>query len=361
MPAGVQFRFDGKQEHVIGIAGRHATVGGLLAAVAGTAAGESAFARDPMMHTYSIVARDAKTGQLGVAVQSHWFSVGPVVPWAEAGVGAVATQSLVRIDYGPLGLAAMRAGEDAKTALEKLMARDDGREVRQVAMVDSSGKVAVHTGSKCIASAGHYSGDGFSVQANLMLNDEVVPAMRAAYERATGDFADRLLATLGAAQGAGGDIRGRQSAAILIVSGERQEAPWQGRLMELRVEDHPTPVKELRRLVQLHRAYEHSNRGDELIEEIYEKLKDGPFTILGINSGDDKPALERAIKKHEITWPTIMDGTPEPGSICATWHVASFPTLYLVDRKGVIRHKDLMPFQMDGAIDALMAEAEAKN
>jgi uncharacterized Ntn-hydrolase superfamily protein len=221
----------------------------------------------PVVHTFSIVARDPETGQLGVAVQSHWFSVGPIVPWAEPGVGAVATQSLVKVSYGPEGLRLMREGMSPSEALNKLLAEDEGRNVRQVAMIDARGRVAVHTGGKCIKAAGHATGDNFSVQANLMLNDDVVPAMKKAYGSARGDLADRMVATLEAAQTAGGDIRGKQSAAILIVSGERQEKPWEGRLFDLRVEDHPTPIKELKRLVRLQRAYDHSNRGDELVEK----------------------------------------------------------------------------------------------
>ena len=232
----------------------------------GTTAGATP-PRDRRVHTFSIVARDAATGQMGVAVQSHWFSVGPIVPWGEAGVGVVATQSLVKVSYGPRGLALMREGRSADKALEALLADDDGRDVRQVAMLDANGRVATHTGSKCIAAAGHDIGDGFSVQANLMLNDTIWPAMRRAYESSKGDLADRMMAALQAAQDAGGDIRGRQSAAMLIVDGERHPEPWQGRLLELRVEDHPAPIQELKRLLRLHRAYEHSNRGDELVEK----------------------------------------------------------------------------------------------
>lgn len=240
---------------------------GLSACLAGSRRAEAADPKERLVHTFSIVARDAETGRMGVAVQSHWFSVGPIVPWAEAGVGAVATQSLVKISYGPGGLALMRESLSPDQALSALLANDEGREVRQVAMIDARGRVAAHTGTKCIAAAGHYVGDSFSVQANLMLNDGIVPAMRRAYETTRGDLADRMLAALEAAQAAGGDIRGRQSAAMIIVSGERQPSPWEGRVLELRIEDHKTPVKELKRLVRLHRAYEHSNRGDELVEK----------------------------------------------------------------------------------------------
>lgn len=219
------------------------------------------------VHTYSIVARDPETGQMGVAVQSHYFSVGPIVPWADPGVGAVATQSLVRVSYGPNGLSLMRMGMSARQALDSLIAVDDASDVRQVAMIDRQGRVAVHTGDKCIAAAGHETGEQFSVQANLMVDDSVVPAMKRGYETATGDLADRLIAALEAAQKAGGDIRGRQSAALIIVSGERTDHPWEGRLFNLRVEDHPTPVVELKRLVRLQRAYRYTDQGDELVAE----------------------------------------------------------------------------------------------
>ncbi|MBI4409267.1 MAG: DUF1028 domain-containing protein [Gemmatimonadetes bacterium] len=216
-------------------------------------------------HTYSIVARDSATGQLGVAVQSHWFSVGPIVPWAEAGVGAVATQSFVEVSYGPLGLELLRAGKTAAQALEALVAADPHPEVRQVAIVDARGTVAAHTGDKAIEAAGHRTGPGYSVQANLMLRPTVPDAMARAYERASGDLAERLLAALEAAQAEGGDIRGRQSAALLVVSGAPAGTPWGGRLFDLRVEDHPQPVQELRRLLHLARAYNHMNAGDEAV------------------------------------------------------------------------------------------------
>lgn len=217
------------------------------------------------IHTFSIVARDQETGEMGIAVQSHAFSVGAAVPWAEAGVGAVATQSLTRIDYGPEGLALMRHGMSARQALGALLKNDENRDVRQVAMVDAHGGVAAHTGTKCIAAAGHLTGEGFSVQANLMRDDSIWPAMKEAYEGAEGDLADRLVTTLEAAQAAGGDIRGQQSAALLIVSGERGTRYWEGRIFDLRVEDSPQPIAELRQLVQLQRAYRYADRADELM------------------------------------------------------------------------------------------------
>jgi uncharacterized Ntn-hydrolase superfamily protein len=218
------------------------------------------------LHTFSIVARDAETGDMGVAVQSHWFSVGSDVTWAEAGVGAIATQSFIDPAYGPRGLELMRSGLDAKQALEALLLVDDGRDVRQVAFVDASGTVAAHTGAKCIEAAGNHVGDGYSVQANMMLNDEVVPTMAQAYETARGDLAERLMAALEAAQSVGGDIRGKQSAAMLIVKAESSGRPWADRVLELRIEDHPSPIVELRRLLTVHRAYEHMNAGDVAVE-----------------------------------------------------------------------------------------------
>lgn len=215
--------------------------------------------------TYSIVARDAKTGDLGVAVQSHYFSVGSVVPWAEAGIGAVATQSLVSPDYGPLGIARMRDGMSAPQALAALAEADTGREVRQVAMIDAHGRVAAHTGSRCIEAAGHITGEGFSVQANMMVDATIWPAMRDAFLATTGDLAERLLAALDAAQGAGGDIRGQQSAALLVVNGERTERPWRDVRFDLNVEDHARPLDELRRLVRLKRAYTLADAADDAL------------------------------------------------------------------------------------------------
>ena len=218
--------------------------------------------------TYSIVARDSQTGELGVAVQSHWFSVGSVVSWAEAGVGAVATQSLVDPAYGPLGLELMRTGRTAPETLRSLLAGDEGRDVRQVAMIDATGRVAAHTGPRCIADAGHVvdAVNQFSVQANLMADEDVWPAMARAFRESSGDLADRLVAALEAAQDAGGDLRGRQSAALVVVSASSTGRPWEDRRFDLRVEDHPHPVRELKRLVRLQRAYLHMNAGDAAME-----------------------------------------------------------------------------------------------
>jgi uncharacterized Ntn-hydrolase superfamily protein len=218
------------------------------------------------VHTYSIVARDPQTGELGVAVQSHWFSVGTGVPWAEAGVGAVATQSFIDPSYGKLGLDLMRAGRSAPDALKALLAGDEARDVRQVAMIDAQGRVMAHTGAKDIPDAGHTVGENYSVQANLMLNDKVWPAMARAFESTRGDLAERMMAALEAGQAAGGDIRGKQSAALIVVTGKPTGRPWADRVFDLRVDDSADPLKELRRLVTLQRAYNHMNAGDLAVE-----------------------------------------------------------------------------------------------
>ena len=212
--------------------------------------------------TYSIVARDPETGELGVAVQSHYFQVGPVVPWGMAGVGAVATQSLVNVSFGPAGVELMRLGYEADQALAAVLAGDPDRESRQCAMVDARGEVAAHTGSRCIAEAGHRLGAGYSVQANLMERATVWDAMAAAFEGAEGPLAERMLAALDAAEVDGGDIRGKQSAAMLVLSGEATGRVWEDRVIDLRVEDHTEPLVELRRLLRYRRAYQAAAPGD---------------------------------------------------------------------------------------------------
>jgi len=211
--------------------------------------------RSELAATYSIVARDPASGRLGVAVQSHYFSVGSVVTWAEPEVGAVATQSFVDPSYGHLGLELMRSGRSAPETLAGLLAADADREVRQVAMVDAGGKVAAHTGARCIAEAGHIVGDGFSVQANMMHRNSVWSAMAEAYRGAAGDLPDRLMAALDAAEGEGGDIRGMQSAAMLVVDRARTGRPWADRVVDIRVEDAAHPLVELRRLLGIRRSY----------------------------------------------------------------------------------------------------------
>lgn len=218
------------------------------------------------VNTYSIVAYDSASGQFGAAVQSHWFKVANVI-WAEPNVGAVATQSLVDFAYGPLGIEMMKLGKTATQALDGLKASDPNYHVRQVAMIDNHGNVAAHTGDKCIAEAGHQIGHNYSVQANLMENPTVPAAMAKAFESAEGELAERLMVALEAAQAEGGDIRGMQSAAILVVTGEPTGQSWKDRIVDLRVDDSPEPLVELRRLLDINRAYELMNQGDDFIVE----------------------------------------------------------------------------------------------
>jgi uncharacterized Ntn-hydrolase superfamily protein len=221
--------------------------------------------RDEMRHgTYSIVARDLASGELGVAVQSHWFDVGAVVSWAQPSAGAVATQSVVEVAHGPNTLAHIAVGLPAAEAVAAALRGDELAHYRQLAAVDSQGRVAAHTGSACIAYAGDVQGDGYSCQANMMAAEGVPEAMAAAYRAADGDLAQRLLAALDAAEAAGGDVRGRQSSALLVVP-ERGEA-WRTRF-DLRVDDHDEPLVELRRLLRLARAYEMAERADELLAQ----------------------------------------------------------------------------------------------
>jgi len=215
------------------------------------------------VHTYSIVARDAETGELGAAVQSHWFSVGSGVIWAEPGIGAVATQSFTDPSYGPLGLQLMRVGKDAEQALTALLAADEHEDVRQVGMVDADGVVANHTGVNAIAEFCNVTGDNYAIQANLMWKPTVCSGMVSAFDRAEGDLAERMMVALEAAQGEGGDIRGKQSAAILVVSGDASEPAWGGRIFDLRVDDQLEPLVEMRRLLVMARAYQLMNKGDE--------------------------------------------------------------------------------------------------
>jgi uncharacterized Ntn-hydrolase superfamily protein len=253
--------------------------------------------------TYSIVAREPETGELGVAVQSHWFSVGSIVTWARAGVGAVATQANADPGYGPRALDLLSEGATAQDALGRLLAADPGSESRQVAVVDADSGVAAHTGRACIAYAGHATGDGVSCQANIMASERVWPAMLSAFKAASGSLTDRLLAALDAAESEGGDLRGRQSAAILVVPGDGE--PWRT-AVSLRVEDHPAPLPELRRVVALHAAYALANEADELL-----------------NSGRHEEAArlyveasERAPGNHELLfWAGL--GTAQAGDLDA--------------------------------------------
>jgi uncharacterized Ntn-hydrolase superfamily protein len=273
---------------------------------------------------------------MGVAVQSNWFSVGSIVTWAEAGVGAVATQSFVDPAYGPLGLGLMRAGKTAHQALESLLATDPGREMRQVAMIDVKGNVAAHTGKKCIQGAGHIVGRNYSVQANLMLNDRIWGAMSRAYETAPGDLAERMLAALDAAQAVGGDIRGKQSAAILIVKAHSTGRIWADRVMELRVEDSAEPLKELRRLVNLQRAYDHMNRGDLAVEKddvdgalreysaaekMFPENLEMKFwhavALVNAKRVDDSLPIFARVFAEDANWATLIGRLPASGTLTA--------------------------------------------
>ncbi|MCP5061492.1 MAG: DUF1028 domain-containing protein, partial [Ignavibacteriae bacterium] len=224
------------------------------------------FGSEPFAHTYSIVARDTVTGEMGVAVQSHWFSVGTLVSWAEAGVGVVATQSFINPSFGLRGLELLKSGLSPQQVIDSLIASDEGRDVRQLAILDVQGRAAAYTGKNCIQDAGHIVGENFSVQANLMKTNKVWPAMASAFENSKGRLAERLLTTMEAAQEQGGDIRGKQSAAILVVKGESTGKVWADRLVDLRVDDSNEPLKEIGRLLKVHRAYEHMNNGDLAIE-----------------------------------------------------------------------------------------------
>lgn len=312
---------------------------GILAAAAaaqdnaGKDAGQRPAVQRPQrpVSTYSIVARDPQTGEMGVAVQSHWFSVGTAVTWAEAGVGAIATQSFVDQSYGPLGLELLRGGKSAPDTLKALLAADEGRDVRQVAMVDARGGVAVHTGKKCIQAAGNLLGANYSVQANLMDKPGVWPAMARAFEAAKGSLAERMLAALEAAEGEGGDIRGKQSAAILIVKAKSTGRPWVGGdiVMSLRVEDHPAPLVELRRLMNVHSAYVHMNNGDlcaekrdwicaereygaaeKLMPEQMEMVFWHAVTLVTAGKTDDALPLFRRVFAAEPKWADLVDRLP---------------------------------------------------
>jgi uncharacterized Ntn-hydrolase superfamily protein len=282
--------------------------------------------------TYSIVARDPATGELGVAVQSHWFGVGAIVAFAEAGVGAVATQSFVDPSYGPLGLELMRAGRTAPEALAGLLEADPHPDVRQVGMIDAAGRVAAHTGENAIIAAGHHVGESYSVQANLMESETVWPAMARAFEAAEGDLAERMMAALEAAQAEGGDIRGRQSAALLVVSGTSTGRPWVDRLFDLRIEDHPEPLVELRRLLHLARAYREMNAGDEamtvsdvdgavarydtaatMVPESAEMVYWAGITLASVGRMDEAlPRLERAYAA-DPRWAVLTARLPDAG------------------------------------------------
>jgi len=233
-----------------------------------TVTGQAFNSNEPLANTFSIVAQDPLTGEMAVGVQSHWFSVGSIVSWGESGVGVVATQSFVNPAFGPDGLALLKNGLSAEEAVKTLTHKDEGRDFRQLAIVDTQGNASAFTGSKCIRYAGHLIGDGYSVQANMMLNEKVVPAMARAYEaNADLPLAERVIKVMMAAQEAGGDIRGKQSAVLLVVGAKPAEHLWMDKKIDLRVDDSEEPIRELDRLLKVHRAYEHMNNGDLAIEE----------------------------------------------------------------------------------------------
>jgi uncharacterized Ntn-hydrolase superfamily protein len=294
----------------------------------------SAQSPDPLAHTFSIVARDTVTGELGVAVQSHWFSVGSVVSWAEAGAGAIATQSFVNVSYGTRGLALLKEGKYAGEVVRLLTESDEARDLRQLAVVDAKGNIATWTGKKCIRDAGHQTGPQFSCQANMMLNASVWPAMAEAFQRSNGPLAERMIAALEAGQNAGGDIRGKQSAAILIVRGEATDKPWEDRLIDLRVEDHPAPIPELKRLLRVFRAYEHMNAGDLAVEKndipkaLFEyKSAEDLFpenlemkywhAVMLANTGRVAESLPvfKSVFRKDGNWRTLTERLPEAGQL----------------------------------------------
>lgn len=288
---------------------------------------------DPFAHTFSIVARDANTGEMAVAVQSNWFSVGTVVSWGEAGVGVIATQSFVNKSFGIRGLNLLKEGKSPQETLDLLLSDDSGKEFRQVAILDTQGRVATHTGKSCIDAAGHSNGENFSVQANMMLNDKVVPAMEKAWkENASLRLPERMVAVLQAAQQAGGDIRGKQSAALLVVAPKASEEPWNDRLVDLRVDDSKDPIAEIARLLKVFRAYEHMNQGDlyveknqmqEAMDEYGKAMKMFPenlemqyWTAITLANNKDIPkasAMLQKIYKKDPNWRELTRRLPKAG------------------------------------------------
>ncbi len=295
-----------------------------------------------LVHTYSIVARDSVTGEMGVAVQSHWFSVGSLVAWGEAGVGVVATQSFINPSFGPRGLALLKQGLSPEQVVKYLTESDDGRDVRQLAILDSKGRVAAYTGKNCIPEAGHITGKNFSVQANLMLKNTVWKAMADAFENTKAPLAERMIAALEAAQNEGGDIRGKQSAAILVVKGKSTGKVWEDRLIDLRVEDNPEPVKELKRILKIHRAYEHMNNGDHAVEtgnmelamkeyskaeEMFPGNEEMKFwhavTLVNINKIDEALPLFKQVFAKNKNWKTLLPRLTKTGLLNAGKKVVS--------------------------------------
>lgn len=289
--------------------------------------------KDAFAHTYSIVARDAKTGEMAVGVQSHWFSVGSIVSWGKSGVGVVATQSFVNPAYGPQGLELMEQGKIPSEALGILLAQDEGKAYRQVAFLDTSGNTAAHTGENCVEAADHLTGENYSVQANMMLNQTVVPAMQRAFlENKDLPLAERVLKVLQAAEASGGDLRGKQSAAIIVVGPEKVDNPWEEKKIDLRVDDHEEPLVELERLLKVARAYEYMNRGDlamennnvnKALEEYGNAMKLFPenlemqyWTAVALaNSGrmDEAKPIFKAVFAEDENWKEMTRRLPSAG------------------------------------------------
>lgn len=290
------------------------------------------FYSDPFAHTFSIVARDPVTGEMGVAVQSHWFSVGSIVGWGEAGIGVVATQSFVNPSFGPRGLELLKAGKSPQEAIDELIASDEGRDVRQLAILDSKGRTASYTGKNCIREAGNIAMENFSVQANMMLTDKVWSAMAEAFANSSGPLAERMITALEAAQNEGGDIRGKQSASLLVVKSEATGKIWEDRAIDLRVEDSDEPIIELKRLLKVYRAYEHMNKGDLAVEkndmelamkeysaaeEMFPENLEMKFwhavTLVSNNMTDRSLPMFREVFNKNTNWKTLFTRLPVSG------------------------------------------------
>jgi len=276
---------------------------------------QNLYGENPLVNTYSIVAIDKETGEMGVAVQSHWFSVGTIVSWGEAGVGVIATQSFANPQFGPDGLELLREGKDAKTVGEALIAGDDGRDVRQLAVLDAKGNAWAYTGKSCLDAAGDLTGDGYAVQANMMASDKVWPAMEKAFLDSKGALEDRMMAALEAAEAEGGDVRGKQSAAMLVVNAESTGKVWADRKVDIQIADHPEPLKELKRIIRINKAYAYMNQGDVAMEhedmdkalELYQSAEnlysENPemtyWTAVTLFNNDQK---EKAMEKFKLVF-----------------------------------------------------------
>ncbi len=289
--------------------------------------------KENFAHTFSIVARDKVSGEMAVAVQSHWFAVGTSVSWGKSGVGVVATQSFINPSYGPEGFQLMEEGKSASEVLKYLVEKDAARDVRQIAMLDVHGNVNAFTGDKCIVYANQIVGDNFSVQANMMLTDKVVPAMAKAFRESENiPLAERMIRVLKAAQKEGGDIRGKQSAALIVVGPNKVKEPWKDKIVDLRVDDHEDPITELERLLNVHHAYSFMNKGDLAVEHndmktalkeygaaqklFPENLEMKYWTAIALaNNKDFKKALPifKEVFKKDKNWKTLTERLTKNG------------------------------------------------